>query len=125
MQELRGENTQQKLFDQLEEVLDPATEPATRKELLQPCSEDNKQMFFNLKSIIQDNAFSLNKDRQLVSTKKNSKPDQKIYGVQFSTFTFYCMSQGLLDPKALEMIQNRTTLDEVVLAPSYILREAW
>ena len=45
MQELRGENTQQKLFDQLEEVLNPATEPATRKELLQPSSEDNKQMF--------------------------------------------------------------------------------
>jgi len=25
----------------------------------------------------------------------------------------------------LEMIQNRRTLDEVVMAPSYILREAW
>jgi len=52
-------------------------------------------------------------------------PDRKIYGLSFSTFTFYCMSQGLLDPKTLEMIQNRTTLDEVVFAPSYILREAW
>ena len=35
------------------------------------------------------------------------------------------MSQGLLDPKALEMIACRRSLDEVVLAPSYILREAW
>lgn len=46
-------------------------------------------------------------------------------GIQFSPFVFYCMSQGLLDPKTLEMVQNRTTLDEVVLAPSYILKEAW
>ena len=45
--------------------------------------------------------------------------------MQFSTFTYYCMSQGLLDPRTLEMIQNRSTLDEVVMAPSYILREAW
>ena len=35
------------------------------------------------------------------------------------------MSQGLLDPKSLEMIQNRHTLDEVVMAPSYILRDTW
>ena len=35
------------------------------------------------------------------------------------------MSQGLLDPKSLEMIQNRNTLDEVVMAPSYILKDTW
>ena len=35
------------------------------------------------------------------------------------------MSQGLLDTKVLEMMQNSTTLDEVVMAPSYLLREAW
>ena len=46
-------------------------------------------------------------------------------GLQFSTFTYYCMSQGLLDPKTLEMIQNRASLDEVAITPSYILREVW
>ena len=35
------------------------------------------------------------------------------------------MSQGLLDPKTLELVQNRRCLDEVLLTPSYLLREAW
>ena len=35
------------------------------------------------------------------------------------------MSQGLLDAKLLEMVQNTRTLDDVVLAPSFILKEAW
>lgn len=33
------------------------------------------------------------------------------------------MSQGLLDPKTLELVQNRRCLDEVLLTPSYLLRE--
>ena len=35
------------------------------------------------------------------------------------------MSQGLLDPQMLEQIQNKNTLDEVMLSPSYLIKEMW
>ena len=46
-----------------------------------------------------------------------------LIGLQYSDFVLYCMSQGLLDPKTLELVQNRRCLDEVLLTPSYLLRE--
>lgn len=38
---------------------------------------------------------------------------------------YYCLSQGLLDPSALEQIQSKRVLNDVNMAPSYILKETW
>ena len=35
------------------------------------------------------------------------------------------MSQGLLDARMLELIANCSTMDEVVLAPSFLIKELW
>lgn len=95
--------------------------------------------------VVQDQALSLNKDRQIVSVKRerfvemglNGKYIKKFgsnlldlaiacfLGVRFCNLVYYCMSQGLLDPKTLEQIQNKRVLDEVNMAPSYILKETW
>ena len=46
-------------------------------------------------------------------------------GLRFNDQVYYCMSQGLLDPQMLEQIQNKNTLDEVMLSPSYLIKEIW
>ena len=33
------------------------------------------------------------------------------------------MSQGLLDARMLELVANYSTMDEVVLAPSFLIKE--
>ena len=35
------------------------------------------------------------------------------------------MAQGLLDPKMLEQIQNTQVLDEVIITPSYLIKDVW
>ena len=82
-------------------------------------------MLIKLKTVIHDAALSLSAARRIVSTKAKGTVDRQMYGLQFSDYVYYCMSQGLLDSKTLEMIQNRRTIDEVVMAPSYILRDTW
>ena len=69
----------------------------------------------------------LGKDLKLKALKA---PDQlnatlSIYGLRFNDQVYYCMAQGLLDPKMLEQIQNRHVLDEVMLSPSYLIKEVW
>ena len=46
-------------------------------------------------------------------------------GFQFSNHVYYCQSQGLLDTRSLERIQNKCTIDEVILTPSFIMKEVW
>ena len=88
-------------------------------------NETQATLFSNLLLVVRKAALSLSNDRQIVSLQENGDVNRHIYGIQFSDFVYFCMSQGLLDPKSLEMIQNRHTLDEVVMTPSYILRDTW
>ena len=87
-------------------------------------------LFASLKLVVQDASISLSRERKIVSTSSiisndidyttaHGKSNIQIQilpllvliafsvGLQFSNFVYYCMSQGILDPKTLEMIQNR------------------
>jgi len=44
-------------------------------------------------------------------------------GVRFHNQVYFFMSQGLIDIKILEQVQNQKLTDDTVLAPSYLIKE--
>jgi hypothetical protein len=38
---------------------------------------------------------------------------------------YYCQSQGLLDASMLELLANDNKVGEIVLAPSFLIKDLW
>jgi hypothetical protein len=80
-----------------------------------------------LRKVFVEQPAILAKDLTLKSLRQpdNLNSASKIYGLRFNDQVYYCMAQGILDPKMLEQIQNKNVLDEVMLSPSYLIKEVW
>lgn len=103
--ELRGDRTQQTLFAQLELACDPMTKPEQKKEILKPPIE-KQPYFLQLKSVIQEAAVAINKERQItcISKKGDASLDQKIYGKFCSSHTHQSSSVVRSSALALRLL---------------------
>lgn len=94
---------------------------------LEPTS-DEKTVFDGLRHVLLDAAPILDKDRRMTTLNKSKNKsifNTHIIGSKFNDDVYWSLSQGLLDVRMLELIQNKETFDDIVIAPSYLIKEAW
>lgn len=90
-------------------------------------STERKNEFNALKHIAFEAPVTLSQKREIqVMTGAPLKAcEWKHLGKQFNNDVYYCMSQGMLDARMLELIANEEKVGEIVIAPSFLIKELW
>ena len=93
--------------------------------MLKPAS-DKSDKFNALKLICFEAPPVLNSAREIQTLAGSNKlPDSKHLGRQFNSEVYFCMSQANLDSRILELVANEDKVGDIVLAPSFLIKELW